>query len=75
MTIYTGFNGGVDAGRACWTIEGTYCTDSKCGPNDQRGGYSFKKEQCDRCDFKALVREEEGDGFREDRRSQLARPL
>ncbi|MBF0626749.1 MAG: hypothetical protein HQL91_00870 [Magnetococcales bacterium] len=72
-TAYTGFNGGMDAGRACWTIEGTFCTESKCGPGDDRGGFGFKKDHCDSCAFKAKVKAEEGENFVEDRRSQFTR--
>ncbi|MBF0614765.1 MAG: hypothetical protein G8237_13780 [Magnetococcales bacterium] len=71
MSSYQGCNGGVAAGRACWMIEGTFCTVSKCGVDDERGGYEFKKDHCDHCEFKALVKEQEGKGFHEERRSML----
>lgn len=72
MSAYHGCHGGVAAGRACWMIEGTFCIDSKCGVGDERGGYDFKKDQCNRCEFKALVKSEEGNEFFEDRRSMLS---
>ncbi|MEO5347776.1 MAG: hypothetical protein H7834_15565 [Magnetococcus sp. YQC-9] len=63
---YNGLNGGRDAGRACWNIEGTFCSTSSCGgADDKRGTFEFKKEQCQKCAFKALVMQEEGDDFRE----------
>ncbi|MBF0341335.1 MAG: hypothetical protein HQL95_10300 [Magnetococcales bacterium] len=72
MTAYGGCNGGKDAGRSCWMVEGTYCTESKCGPADDRGGFVYKKDHCNTCAFKALVKKEEGVAFQEDRRSKFS---
>ncbi|MBF0146036.1 MAG: hypothetical protein HQL84_01565 [Magnetococcales bacterium] len=70
--VYHGVNGGVNAGRACWNIEGTFCSISACGnPPDQRGIIGFKENHCDRCEFKARVRAEEGNTFQEDRTVRL----
>ncbi|GAB0056052.1 hypothetical protein SIID45300_00352 [Candidatus Magnetaquicoccaceae bacterium FCR-1] len=66
---YDGINGGRDAGRACWNIEGTFCSFSACGTgDDQRGTFDFKKAQCQKCAFKALVIQEEGETFQEKKR-------
>ncbi|MBF0156425.1 MAG: hypothetical protein HQL57_04510 [Magnetococcales bacterium] len=62
-----GINGGIDAGRICWEIEGTFCTETKCGASDARGGFEFKEKRCSWCEFKSLVRAEEKAAFKETR--------
>jgi len=48
-----GFNGGANAGRACWAIAGTYCD----GP--PKGIYALKLKDCMSCEFHELVVKEE----------------
>jgi hypothetical protein len=48
-----GFNGGINAGRACWAIAGTYCGGSP------KGLYALKLKDCMACDFHELVVKEE----------------
>ncbi|MBF0417130.1 MAG: hypothetical protein HQL86_02650 [Magnetococcales bacterium] len=69
IAAYDGINGGRDAGRACWNIEGTFCSVSSCGdPNDKLGTFQYKKSHCQKCVFKAQVQQEEGDAFLEKKR-------
>ena len=52
-----GVNAGKNAGRICWTVPDTYCTDESMGP------FAEKRETCFSCDFYNLVKDEEGDNF------------
>jgi hypothetical protein len=52
-----GTHGGINAGRACWVLAGTYC-----GGKPQ-GSFAQKFPDCSLCDFYKLVREEEGFKF------------
>ena len=49
-----GVNGGKNAGRVCWIIEGTFCRDKV------QGTFMQKYETCKECDFFKLVSSEEG---------------
>jgi len=49
-----GFNGGINAGRACWAIAGTMCGGAP------KGLIALKLKDCMQCDFHRLVIEEEG---------------
>lgn len=49
-----GFNGGKNAGRACWAVAGTMC-----GGKPQ-GLFALKIKDCMQCDFHHLVLKEEG---------------
>lgn len=51
---WNGKNNGINAGRTCWTVVGTFCG----GP--VQGTFAQKMETCVGCDFLKLVREEEG---------------
>ncbi|MGD0112744.1 MAG: GAF domain-containing sensor histidine kinase [Armatimonadota bacterium] len=54
----TGVNGGVNAGRICWTVPGTSC-DGK-----PHGDFVDKQDICLNCAFFHRVREEEAASFR-----------
>jgi hypothetical protein len=49
-----GVHGGFMAGRACWVVAG-----SMCGGQLQ-GTFAQKYEDCQKCDFYQLVKQEEG---------------
>ena len=53
QTHVSGINGGINGGRLCWAIAGTFCDCEVPG--------SFAKEvnTCIHCDFYQKVREEE----------------
>ncbi len=52
-----GVNEGKNAGRICWTVPNTYCTD------ESMGQFAEKREICFSCDFYRLVKNEEGENF------------
>lgn len=54
----TGVNGGVNAGRICWTVPGTLCFE------EPQGDFVDKQEVCLECRFFQQVRDEEGAEFR-----------
>lgn len=54
----TGVNGGVNAGRICWTVPGTLCF------GEPQGDFVDKQETCLACRFFLQVRDEEGQDFR-----------
>ena len=56
-TKLDGVHGGVNGGRACWTIPHT-----KCGGSAQ-GSFGEKFIDCVNCDFYNMVKKEEGDSF------------
>ncbi|MBU1023967.1 hypothetical protein KKB99_06760 [bacterium] len=49
-----GKNSGINGGRYCWQIAGTFCGEKV------QGEYAKKISTCMVCDFFKLVREEEG---------------
>jgi len=53
-----GVNGGVNAGRICWTVPGTLCF------GEPQGDFVDKQETCLACRFFLQVRDEEGEEFR-----------
>jgi hypothetical protein len=53
---FNGFNGGINAGRSCWMVGGTYC----CG--EKQGTFVDKTAACQKCNFYKHV-ESAGDGF------------
>ncbi len=48
-----GTHDGVNAGRACWVVAGTYCK------GQVQGAFAQKFKNCEACDFYKLVRSEE----------------
>lgn len=56
-----GINGGINAGRACWAIAGTFCKGKT------QGSVAEKLGTCLKCDFYNLVRTEEGAEFKTSR--------
>lgn len=48
-----GIHGGMNAGRACWVVAGTFCGGAVQGTEAQ------KQHNCWKCDFFQLVRKEE----------------
>lgn len=48
-----GVHGGVNGGRACWTVAHT-----RCGGTEQ-GSFAKKFNNCKECDFYNMVKEEE----------------
>ena len=52
-----GLHGGLNGGRACWTISHT-----KCGGSVQ-GHFGNKFANCKECDFYKMVKAEEGGSF------------
>jgi hypothetical protein len=56
-TRLDGIHGGINCGRACWVVAGTYCGDQP------QGSFAQKISDCSLCDFYKMVREEEGRKF------------
>ncbi|UCC68447.1 MAG: GAF domain-containing sensor histidine kinase [Armatimonadota bacterium] len=54
----SGVNGGVNAGRICWTVPGTVCD------GEVHGDFVDKQDVCLKCKFFQQVRDEEGTGYR-----------
>jgi len=52
-----GKNGGKNAGRQCWHVEGTLCGGKK------QGAFGEKATECLKCDFFKLVKGEEAHNF------------
>jgi len=52
-----GINGGINGGRVCWFISGTF------NGNKVEGNYAKKLLSCRSCKFFHKVREEEGNSF------------
>lgn len=52
-----GMNGGKNAGRACWAVTGTQCSENGCA------GFAAKLWNCLKCDFYKSVLEEEKELF------------
>lgn len=56
-STFHGINKGVNAGRICWAVAGTFCGGKV------QGKFADKRRSCIRCDFFKLVRsQEEKDG-------------
>ncbi len=53
-----GINRGVNAGRYCWRIAGTYCR------GERQGTFAQKAEGCGKCRFFQSVRDEEAEALR-----------
>jgi hypothetical protein len=53
-----GINSGVNGGRACWVIGGTFCGGTV------QGTYSQKMGGCMKCEFYSQVRQEEGPDYK-----------
>jgi eukaryotic-like serine/threonine-protein kinase len=57
-TRFHGVNDGINAGRMCWCVAGTFCD------GQVQGSVAGKKESCLLCDFfKSVEKEEEQDCF------------
>ncbi len=54
LTLQNGVNGGTNAGRSCWSAEGTICCKKT------QGTYSSKLESCVGCEVFLLITSEEG---------------
>jgi len=52
-----GVHGGVNAGRACWVVAGTFCE------GEVQGTFAQKLQDCSLCDFFRSVRKEEGSDY------------
>ena len=55
--LYKGINGGKNAGRYCWKVDGTLCRQKI------KGSTIAKLMYCTRCDFFKLVQQEEEKDF------------
>ena len=53
-TSYSGFNQGINAGRLCWLVAGTFCGGTV------QGTFAEKSVSCRQCDFYRKVHAEEG---------------
>lgn len=51
-------NNGTNAGRYCWKVAGTFCSEKK------QGTFALKLLNCAQCDFFKLVKREEKEEFR-----------
>jgi serine/threonine protein phosphatase PrpC len=54
-TTFNNFNQGINAGRACWLVAGTFCGGKV------QGTFAEKQLSCKRCRFYQKVHAEEGD--------------
>jgi hypothetical protein len=52
-----GVHNGMNAGRSCWVVAGTFCK------GDVQGTFAQKCKNCEQCDFYMTVREEERPDF------------
>ncbi len=52
-----GTHDGVNGGRACWVVAGTFCQGKV------QGAFAQKFKNCETCDFYLLVKSEERFGF------------
>lgn len=57
--VYDGINEGVNAGRYCWALAGTFCEGLI------KGTFAEKINDCSKCDFYQLVNDDEDKKFRE----------
>jgi hypothetical protein len=51
-------NSGINGGRCCWIIAGTFCQ------GNIQGSYAQKVDNCLQCDFYTQVQKEEGKNFK-----------
>ena len=56
-SAYDGINGGVQGGRFCWAISGTFCGRKK------QSTFTKKLIGCMNCTFLKQVKEDEGNNF------------
>jgi len=54
---FNGTNGGTNAGRCCWPVEGTLCE------NEIQGDFSDKITLCAKCEVFRTIKSEEGSGL------------
>jgi len=52
--FFNGFNSGINAGRACWLVAGTFCR------NHSQGSFAEKQSSCRECVFYKKIHLEEG---------------
>lgn len=52
-----GIHGGLNSGRACWVVTGTYCR------GEVQGTFAKKYNSCSECDFYRTVKVEESPRF------------
>ncbi len=52
-----GVNEGINGGRACWAIAGTFCQE------EIQGIFALDLGSCKQCDFHDLVKNEQGKDF------------
>ena len=67
-TITDGINRGINGGRACWALSGTFCEGKA------QGVFAIKYGNCKECSFYKMVQKDEGDtfqGVREIRRALM----
>ena len=53
-----GEHDGVNAGRACWIVAGTFCNGVV------QGSFAQKMDNCIECEFYKKVKEDEGSNFK-----------
>lgn len=53
---FDGINSGINGGRICWAVAGTFCGRKK------QGAFHVKRESCVQCDFFRMVTRQEGAG-------------
>jgi len=53
-TTFNGFNEGINAGRLCWLVAGTFCGGMA------QGSFAEKSVSCKQCNFYQTVHEEKG---------------
>jgi len=54
---HDGINDGINAGRICWRVTGTYCD------GETQASYVFKAMNCAKCEVYQQIRKEEGAEF------------
>ncbi len=52
---FDGTNRGMNGGRICWAVAGTFCDGKK------QGAFNAKRDSCIKCDFFQLVSRQEGE--------------
>lgn len=55
--LFSGTNRGVNAGRYCWRVAGTFCEGRA------EGSFAAGLMSCSFCDFYKLVQKDEGDNL------------
>lgn len=67
--LSNGLNGGINGGRICWIIAGTFCNGIV------QGSFAQKRQSCITCSFFKMVEAEEGfDEFKVLRPGQIYNP-